>query len=54
MRTDGRTDRQKDVTLPIVAFRSFMSAPIEFPYNTLQIKNSSWYRHINRVPQYMP
>jgi hypothetical protein len=51
---DGRTDGQKDMTWPIVAFRNFVNTPIEFPYNTLQIKNSYWYRHINRVPRYMP
>ena len=53
-RTDGQTDREKDMAWPIVAFHRFVNAPIEFPYNTLQVKNSSGYRHIKRVPQYMP
>jgi hypothetical protein len=40
----GRTDRQKDMTWPIVAFRNFVNSPIEFPYNTLQIKTTSSYQ----------
>jgi hypothetical protein len=52
-RTNRQTDRQKDMTWSIVAFRNFVNEPTGFPYNTLQIKNSSWYRHINCVPQYM-
>jgi len=54
-RTDGQTDRQTDrqkyMTWPIVTFRSVVSAPIEFPYNTLQVTNSCWYRYIKRGPR---
>jgi hypothetical protein len=48
-----RTDGQKDMTRPILAFPNFVDAPNESPY-ILPVKNSLWYRHINRVRQYMP